>query len=131
MIGILRFTLLTTAVLLPASPVLGQTSTCQWVGSVWTCQGPRRGVDMMGAVRAGQDLIPSYRDTERADAERRQIEEQTAALAMQRKSHELRAQVGGLLAEGKCDDARQMALKAGDLGLAREVQGFCSTGTEG
>lgn len=39
----------------------------------------------------------------------------------------LRQRVGRLIADGKCDDARKVALKAGDLDLAERVPQLCNS----
>lgn len=39
-----------------------------------------------------------------------------------------RSTVGGLIADGKCDDARRYALRSGDLDLAEHVARLCPAG---
>lgn len=114
-----------------APSAMAQSSTCRWVFNEWTCQGPHRGVDMMGAVRAGQDAARPNPSAQPQAGQNDDNDGTFAAFLEQRRSRQLRAKVGKLIADGKCPDARQAALKAGDFALVHEIEGLCRTGTEG
>ena len=42
------------------------------------------------------------------------------------RAQQTRRRVGGLIAQGRCDDARTVALRAGDLDLAQQVAQACT-----
>lgn len=99
---------------------------------MWTCDTPekRKPIDMMGALRAGQDLVPDYQAREalreqaaqaRADTERLRSEQRNLDRAQA-----LRMKVGKLVGNGDCNGATKLALEAGDFGLAGEVKKYCS-----
>lgn len=71
-------------------------------------------------LRCATTEAPQHYTNEFADAVDRQD-----ALNHRQAAQALQSQVGRLLADGKCDEARSTALKAGDIALAQQVNGYC------
>ncbi|MEE4450490.1 hypothetical protein [Novosphingobium resinovorum] len=99
---------------LATSPALAQTSTCYLLGNVSACS-VRPGD---GSDNPAQQRYSSFQEVERL---RRQNEEREAA----RQEQGLREEVGGLVADGKCADARKVALRSGDFELADQAGAMC------
>lgn len=91
-----------------------QTTQCQWVGSIWTCNTPQQ----------PRSIPPiDYRPPAQPDAGESFRNAYQAGQAMRRQ--ETRRKIGKLIADGNCKDAMAAALRSGDLTLAGEVRSLC------
>ena len=99
-----------------SSPAMAQTETCYRLGNVMSC-GIRDGVS---GDNPAQQRYSSFNEVERL---RDKNEERDAA----RKEQGLREEVGALVADGKCEDAKKAALRAGDFELADRAAAACQS----
>lgn len=112
--------------------LLAQQTTCQWIGTVWTCNQQRSpGIDwslarppapnnnVFDAFRRGQE------DAARQRAYEQQQQQQLDAMRRSEAGQQLRRAVGSLIASGKCEQAVDTALRGGDLDLASQAQNLC------
>ena len=131
------------ALLLGASPALGQQTNCRWVGSTWSCDTSpgRSSLDPDAFNRAydrefqrGQAQSNEImRIQEKADQRRR---DEAAASEAQAQVDIARARddraaglhktVGEMLSTGNCTGAQDLALGAGDIELANQVKTYCA-----
>lgn len=81
---------------------------------------------LSGSSNAGRAIVPSYEDQERRQLENRRAHAELDAARSRQRGISLREKVGGLVAEGKCDDARKVALTGGDFDLADLAAKSCS-----
>ena len=105
-----------------ASPPETKT-VCGWEYGRWTCRtATETRTDPLDAFRKGVDtvksLTPAPHDGPDREAEFRQEAERQRAIA-------LRERVGNLIVEKRCEEARDLALKAGDIDLASKVLSIC------
>jgi hypothetical protein len=97
-----------------ASPSMAQTSTCYRLGNIASCSvQPNSGENPIQQRHAGfQEVDRLHKENEdREEAQRQQG---------------LREEVGALVADGRCADARKTALKAGDFALADRADEMCA-----
>lgn len=133
--------------LLGFAPVttVAQTTNCYTYGANTACTTqPRSGVDwsLLQQPQAPQpSIMESYalgQQIAARRAEARAAEQQSQALAAQQASQEhdqatadlereTRIAVGKLLAAGRCDEARSMALFDGQIDLAKQVVDYCAS----
>lgn len=117
------------ALLLLPPAAVAQTSQCQWVGSIWTCQQQQRsGVDWGAAIRSQQQQQQSlnWEALARQRAQNEQAQGQQNAAALDERQRNLRAEVGQMVADGRCDDAKKAALQAGEFELAERAMKLCT-----
>jgi hypothetical protein len=95
------------------SAAMAQTASCYRLGNVASCTTTRT----MGDNPA-QQRYSGFQEVERL---RDKNEEREAV----RQEQGLREEVGALIADGKCADARKAALRAGDFALAKEAGSMC------
>ncbi|MFT4053718.1 MAG: hypothetical protein QM681_04370 [Novosphingobium sp.] len=95
------------------SAAMAQTASCYRLGNVASCTTSRT----MGDNPA-QQRYSGFQEVERL---RDKNEEREAV----RQEQGLREEVGALIADGKCSDARKAALRAGDFALAKEAGSMC------
>lgn len=71
--------------LILTSPAAAQDTRtqCRWVGTNWTCDTKRSGIDFSKGLQDGQNLVPNYADQEEQKARTRLLEEQAEALRQQ------------------------------------------------
>jgi hypothetical protein len=113
-------------------------SSCSWVGQLWVCNNntPAGGIEPYNYAKIlqdGQNLVPNWAEQDAAlvkqKAETERIveanEQARAMLIQQEKMARLRQSVGTLVADGKCPDAIDTAMRSGDFELAREVRDIC------
>ena len=72
-----------------------------------------------------QTKQPSYEENGVLTQQSRALAEQARALRIQNDRAELPNRVGNLVAKGKCPEAEQVALKAGDFELAQRTHAYC------
>ncbi len=115
----MKLALATTAFVLAAlfaSPATAQTATCYRLGNVTSC-----GLgDGVSGDNPAQQRYSSFNEVERL---RDKNEERDEA----RKELGLREEVGALVADGKCEDAKKAALRAGDFELADRAAAACQS----
>lgn len=93
-------------------PAAAQVATCYRLGNIQSC-GIRGTADNPAEARySGFQEVERLRDK---NEERDEV----------RKDQGLREEVGALVADGKCADARKAALRAGDFQLADRAAGMC------
>ncbi|WP_277983680.1 hypothetical protein [Sphingomonas faeni] len=73
-----------------------------------------------------QTKQPSYEENEVLTQQSRALAEQARALRIQNDRAELPNRVGNLVAKGKCPEAEQVALKAGDFEMAQRTRAYCT-----
>lgn len=114
-----------------ASPASAQT-TCQWIGSVWTCSAPQNsGIN----IDWGNQQLPNipnafYQGFQQGEAMRRAREEdqrRRQQITDDAAAANIRSMVTAMLGRGQCKEAIDLALTSGDLALATQAKGFCST----
>ena len=140
------------ALLLVASPALGQQTNCQWSGSTWSCDtspGPtvldptifQRSYDqsyrrVTDGFNQNMSILLERRRAEQEAAEQRRREEAAAAEAQAQvdivrarddRVAGLRKTVGEMLSTGNCIGAQGLALGAGDIELANQVKTYCAS----
>ncbi len=96
-----------------ASPVSAQTSTCYRLGNIASCS-----VQPGNGDNPAQQRYAGFEEVERL---RKQNEEQEDM----RREQGLREEVGALVADGNCTEARKVALRAGDFALADRAGAMC------
>lgn len=108
---------------IPASSALAQASetNCQTGYGNTRCTTKPTGVD----YSLLQMKQPSYEENEVLTQQSRALAEQARALRIQNDRAELPNRVGSLVAKGKCSEAEQVALKAGDFELAQRIHAYC------
>lgn len=108
---------------IPASSALAQASetNCQTGYGNVRCTTKPSGVD----YSLLQTKQPSYEENEVLTQQSRALAEQARALRIQNDRAELPNRVGSLVAKGKCPEAEQVALKAGDFELAQRTHAYC------
>lgn len=112
--AVAAFGLSAAAALLAAAPSSAQTATCYRLGNVASCTtSPAMGDN------PAQQRYSGFQEVERL---RDKNEERDAV----RQEQGLREDVGALVADGKCADARKMALRAGDFALADKAGSMCA-----
>lgn len=106
-----------------ASTAVAQTTetNCQTGYGNVRCTTKPSGVDY-SQLQAKQ---PSYEENEVLTQQSRALAEQARALRIQNDRAELPNRVGNLVAKGKCPEAEQVALKAGDFELAQRTHAYC------
>ncbi len=105
--------LLGSVILAAASPCAAQTSTCYRLGNVASCTvGPGAGDNPAERRYSGFQEVERLRDKNEEREEARQYQG-------------LREEVGALVADGRCADARKTALRAGDFALADRAGSMC------
>ncbi|MFK4873953.1 hypothetical protein [Novosphingobium sp. ZW T3_23] len=104
---------LLTASLPAASPASAQTSTCYRLGNIASCS-----VQPGNGDNPAQQRYSGFQEVERL---RKQNEEQEDM----RREQGLREEVGALVADGNCAEARKAALRAGDFALADRAGAMC------
>ncbi|HWU02431.1 MAG TPA: hypothetical protein VN222_06820 [Novosphingobium sp.] len=119
--------------LLAVPSAYAQATNCKWIGQIWTCnQGqPQTQLDPNIILQAGNINDPAWLARQREaqlDAQRaqQQMQQQAQARAYAEQSQRLRQYVGRRLASGDCQGAQSAALQAGDIELAKQVQGYCA-----
>ncbi|GFE72642.1 MULTISPECIES: hypothetical protein [Novosphingobium] len=95
-----------------AAPSAAQTSTCYRLGNVASCS------FQPNADNPAQQRYSGFQEVERLHNQNEEREEA-------RKQQGLREEVGALVADGKCADARKAALRAGDFALADQAGAMC------
>ncbi len=107
-----------------AVPALAQTTetNCQTGYGNVRCTTKPSGVD----YSLLQTKQPSYQENEVLTQQSRALAEQARALRIQNDRAELPNRVGNLVAKGKCPEAEQVALKAGDFELAQRARACCA-----
>ena len=120
------------ALLLVASPALGQQTNCHWISGGWSCES-------QGRTELDPSIISKAYDTpqidiaglmkKRALLQQRNLEiahlqrvEKQAVDAQARK-----VQVSEMLSTGNCIGAQGLALGAGDIELANQVKTYCAS----
>lgn len=98
--------------------VLQAAVTCTTVIGVTRCETPPVPLDYGAALRRGYNSVPTYQQMEAQNAANREAN-------ARQNDRALRARVGDLVAKGRCDDARTMALRGGDFDLAERVKAAC------
>lgn len=153
-----RTSALVLALFLAPELAAAQTSTCQWIGAVWTCNSvppPRAPVTRTNPFEdwqmpdVGSSVMQSFEQGQRAAEERRRAQFEAERLAAEAEyyrslaksqetqrsvvpqatfvaSIEERKAIGELLRTGNCPLAIDRALTAGDIELAKNIQGFCA-----
>jgi hypothetical protein len=110
-----------------AAPAFAQTSTCQWIGNVWTCNTPRQSPGIDWGLQNRQPEQPSVMDSFRHGYEdgqlRRRQEQQNLADEQARLVTQNAAQ---MVAAGKCRDAGQYAAANGQFKLATDIANYCA-----
>ena len=127
------------------TPAQAQTTNCQWIGQIWTCnltqpttpqsaaphnynvQSPQAAFE--NSFNVGQQIAArraqkqQERNRELADS---YVKAQSEITQMRIERDEaLRKEVGKLLAADDCLGAKSLALSAGDLALANQVRTYC------
>jgi len=112
------------SVTLPVSTAVAQTTetNCQTGYGNVRCTTKPAGVD----YSLLQTKQPSYEENEVLKQQSRALAEQAGALRIQNDRAELPNRVGNLVAKGKCPEAEQVALKAGDFDLAQRTRAYCA-----
>ncbi|EQB13013.1 hypothetical protein [Novosphingobium lindaniclasticum] len=98
---------------LAASPSGAQTSTCYRLGNIASCS-----LQPNGDENPAQRRYSGFQEAERLrkdNADREEAQKQQGLLE----------EVGALVADGRCSDARKTALRAGDFALADRAGGMC------
>lgn len=113
----MKLTFATTAlalVIVAASPAVAQTSTCYRLGNIASC------TVQPGTLgdNPAQQRYSGFQEVERL----RDKNEDREAF---RQEQGLREEVGSLVADGRCADARKAALRAGDFALADQAGSMC------
>ena len=123
----MKFVLASLAALLVSSPTAAQTSSCGMEWGRWVCrQQPSYG-DPLDGVQKGQAFVNglfAQRRAREAAAQQSVAADQSSAAGDRRES--LLREVGGLVAAGKCTEAKKIALSRGDFDLAERTQRLCS-----
>ena len=119
------------ALLLVASPALGQQTNCHWISGGWSCESQGRTeldpslilkslnppIDIAGIMERRQQ----NQARNMAEARQQRLEQQAVdAQARQ-------VQVGEMLSTGNCIGAQGLALGAGDIELANQVKTYCAS----
>ncbi|TCM10350.1 hypothetical protein C8J41_101865 [Sphingomonas sp. PP-CC-3G-468] len=106
-----------------SEPARAQTTetNCETVYGNVRCTTKPSGVDWSLL----QTKEPSYQENEVRTQQARTLVEQARALRIQNDRAELPSRVGSLVAKGKCPEAEQVALKAGDFELAQRTHNYC------
>ncbi|WP_395393737.1 hypothetical protein [Novosphingobium sp. BL-8A] len=113
----MKLALVATALVLAAlsaSPAMAQTATCYRLGNVTSC-GLHDGVS---GDNPAQQRYSSFNEVERLRGKNEERDEV-------RKEQGLREEVGALVADGRCEDAKKAALRAGDFELADRAAAAC------
>lgn len=128
-----------------ASPAHAQNTTCQWFGSIWSCQGnpgpqsSSNSVDYGALPRQLEQQNERNQQTwdniNRQRQERRQAELAAsyarAQAQMQQESQSwldgVRKEVGARLAKGDCAGAQSFALSSGQIYLANQAKAYCAS----
>lgn len=112
------------SVTLPVSTAVAQTTetNCQTVYGNVRCTTKPSGMNWSQLQRPQ----PSYQEDEFLTQQSRALAERARALRIQNDRVELPNRVGALVARGKCPEAEQAALKAGDFELAQQTRTYCS-----
>lgn len=94
--------------MLAMQPVI---TTCSVGGRIVTCTTPRRvdPLDYGAILQGGEAMVPDYKGP-----------------TPQEKAERFRRYVGGLVADGKCNEAESEAVAAGDFDLAGRVRAYCA-----
>jgi hypothetical protein len=104
-----------------AAPAAAQTSRCGWEFGEWVCRTEaeqrRPSIDAHRFPDLGERFDQAY---ERA----RRMNEPASAPATE--AEMVRQQVGKFIAEGNCSLARRIALQAGHIDLAEQVDRICT-----
>lgn len=123
---------------LPGLAAAQSSTTCTQNLGVVTCNtAPRPGINW-GLLNQQPNIADTYqrgveqareRDRYRAEAEQRQSEDLNLQAEIgDRVAHDTRSkQAGALILDGKCSEARHMALEAGDFPLAEQVSRICQS----
>jgi hypothetical protein len=98
-----------------------QSTSCGWEFGRWVCRQENPATERRPAQRSRPQLNfatpnTTFRNTLDRDRARNEAQQQEA----------LRQEVGKAIASGRCLDARDMALRAGDLILAQQVASLCN-----
>jgi hypothetical protein len=140
------------ALLLVATPALGQQTNCRWIGGTWSCDtSPRRTALDPNLYQRSYDqsyrrTTEGFNETMRILAERQRAEQEAAnerrreeaaaseaqaqaelARARDDQAAGLRKSVGEMLSTGNCAGAQDLALGAGDIELATQVKTYCAS----
>lgn len=112
------------ALCLIATPAAAQVTNCQLYPTSVSCQTTQRpGVEWTIGQQPGVEIDASVINQAVEARRRARADEQARADAALVNA---RAQAAGrLIAQGKCADARALALNAGDLALAQQVANAC------
>jgi hypothetical protein len=104
-------------------------TTQQQPGINWGIINQQRQEQLLNPLNAYQQGLEARRQREAAEAQREslRIAQQEAAQQQETEDQqrELGRQAGKLVAEGKCDEARTLALDAGNFDLAHKVNEYC------
>lgn len=115
------------ALLLLPAVASAQSTNCQWIGQVWTCNTPRQGSGIdFGLIDNGPDSSSVMADIVAARRAREQADLAARAQQQSEAPQQLRAAVGQLVAEGRCPDAQRLAVANGDFVLAEQVRAYCA-----
>ena len=140
------------ALLLMASPALGQHTNCHWSGSTWSCDTSPGRTDLDPTIiqraydQGNQQMTDGFNQYTRILIERRRAEykaaeqhrrEEAAASEAQaqvdivrardERAASLRKTVGEMLSTGNCIGAQDLALGAGEIELANQVKTYCAS----
>ena len=134
-----------------ATSAQAQTTTCQWIGNVWTCghqQAPAQsGINIdWGAFQRGQEQQAAQQQQNLANLHQRRLEQQAQQQRAEQEAYQrsqteqaqqrqesqtqrqesLKIDVGRLLQAGDCQGAQSRALADGDIVLANQAKEFCA-----
>lgn len=112
-----------------------QTTNCQVTApGQWGCTqhptinfGALQTPDFFAAALEGQQAGEAARQEREAAAAALQAQQAQAAQVQQvEEDRMVRAQVGTFLSQGRCDDAKAVALQAGQIELANQAAQYCN-----
>jgi hypothetical protein len=110
-----------------------QTTTCGWEVGRWVCRTPQtqagpnivqQGLDAQRQAYDQQQRL--YEDRQRAEASRRAQQAYQLDAAEAENRERLRSRVSQAVAEGRCEDAKQEALRYSDMDLAEQAARLCT-----
>ena len=112
----MKFTLAATGLafgVIAALPSNAQTSTCYRLGNIASCS-----LQPNGGENPVQQRYSGFQEVERLRKDNEDREEA-------QKQQGLLEDVGALVADGRCSEARKTALRAGDFALADRAGAMC------
>lgn len=117
----MRISISAWVVIALASPASAQTVDCASYGGRTRCttEQPHQVPDFFGAYMAGKQARAQRQQQEADYAEQQSRMSDEASLRARARA------AGEMVADGQCGGALNMALKAGDFGLAEHVKAMC------